>query len=211
MLSQLLGIKKAAYLPAGRLRHTPSLELWLEYTLILRPLMTAKNHLSPISLTVLNLTPKIYSWQPPGTTCIFDPFKMRWNVLSIGEYSDPAWVRNFFPTLDMSEKWSIPILWRDFKDTCYTWCQISSKFVNTQCIKNPRGVFWQPVQRWEKWSQSWKARPGGRAKIENVTWCIIYIFNFSSAIRGHFSNVSTLFTSMDALSKKRPSDFWKTV
>ena len=38
-----------------------------------------------------------------------------------------------------------------------------------------------------------KMRTGGRAEIENVPkWPIFYIFNFSSAIRGHFSNVSTL-------------------
>ncbi len=35
--------------------------------------------------------------------------------------------------------------------------------------------------------------PGGWAEIKDVTWCIIYLFNFSSARRGHFSNVSTLF------------------
>ncbi len=28
-----------------------------------------------------------------------------------------------------------------FKDTCYTWRQISSKFVNTWRIKNPRDIF----------------------------------------------------------------------
>ena len=70
---------------------------------------------------------------------------------------------------------------RWLKDRCYTWGQISSKFVNTR-------------------------RTGGRGENENFTWCIIYIFNFSSATRGHFSNVRTLFTSMDPLSKKRPSD-----
>ena len=35
------------------------------------------------------------------------------------------------------------------------------------------------------------------------------IFNFSSAIRDYFPNVSTLFTSMDILSKKGHSDFGK--
>ena len=77
---------------------------------------------------------------------------------------------------------------------------------NITQIKNRRGVFWQRLQRWDTWSQSWKVRPGVRAEIENATWCIIYIFNFSSAISGHFSDVSTLFTSMDALSDK--SCFW---
>ena len=55
---------------------------------------------------------------------------------------------------------------RSFKDTCYAWCQISSKFVI------PRGVFWQLLQRWKK--RSWKARPGGQAEIKNVTWCILH-------------------------------------
>ncbi len=54
-------VLKTACLPAGRLKHTPSLELWLEYTLPLRPLMAAKkNHRPPISfiITVSNLTQK---------------------------------------------------------------------------------------------------------------------------------------------------------
>ena len=84
-------------------------------------------------------------------------------------------------------------------------------FIHYMYQKSKGRFFRQLVQRWEKWSQSWKACPGGQAEIKNVTWCRIYIFNFSSAIRGHFSNVSSLFTSMDPLSKKkRPSDFWKT-
>ncbi len=68
MLSQLLGIKKAAYLPAGGLRHTRSLEFRLEYTLPLRPLTASKNHLPPISLTVSTLTPKIVREKPSRTT-----------------------------------------------------------------------------------------------------------------------------------------------
>ena len=36
ILSQLLGIKKAAFLPAGDLRHTQSLESQLEYVVLLR-------------------------------------------------------------------------------------------------------------------------------------------------------------------------------
>ncbi len=42
--------------------------VWLECTLPLRPLMAAKNHPPPISLTVSNCTPENHSWQPPGTT-----------------------------------------------------------------------------------------------------------------------------------------------
>ncbi len=60
-MSQLLGVKKAAYLPAGGGRHSKSLEIHLEYVLALRPLLAAKNLFPPTSLTVLTLTPKNYS------------------------------------------------------------------------------------------------------------------------------------------------------
>ncbi len=59
---------KAAYLPAGSLRHIQSLEFRLEYTIPLRLLLAAKNHLPPSSLTVSTLTSKKYPWDPPGTT-----------------------------------------------------------------------------------------------------------------------------------------------
>ncbi len=39
---------------------------WNNYTLLLRPLMAAKNHLHPISLTVSNFTPKIIRDNPLG-------------------------------------------------------------------------------------------------------------------------------------------------
>ncbi len=103
-----------------------------------------------------------------------------------------SWMVSLLFLFPKYHSWTFPFyswtkifeIYRGFKDRCYTWCKISSKFINTQCFKNPRGVFWQLVQRWEKWSQSWKAHPGGRAEIKNVTWCIIHIFNFSSAVRG---------------------------
>ncbi len=53
---------------------------------------------------------------------------------------------------------------------------------------------------------------GGRAEIENIKnrpFCDI--FNFSSATRGHFSNVDTLLASMATWSKKVRSNFWKTI
>ena len=68
------------------------------------------------------------------------------------------------------------------KDTCYTWFQISSKFVNTQSIKNPRGIFWQLAQRWEKWSQSWKVHLGGQAEIG--TKCKRQMFFFGLHVAG---------------------------
>ena len=40
---------------------------------------------------------------------------------------------------------------------------------------------------------------------------IFHIFNFSSATRGHFWNVSALFISMANWSKKYHSDFWNTL
>ena len=54
----------------------------------------------------------------------------------------------------------IVILWREFnslllihvqifKDTCYTWRPISSKFL----MHDVFDIFWQLVQRWEKQSQ----------------------------------------------------------
>ncbi len=69
--------------------------------------------------------------------------------------------------------------------------------------------FWTMVHRWEKWGQSWKAYPGGRAKIENGVWYDFDIFNFGSATRGYFSDVSALFTSMDIMSKTGHSDYLK--
>ena len=50
---------------------------------------------------------------------------------------------------------------------------------------------------------------GGRAEIENTVWYDFHIFNFSTATRDHFSNVSTLFTSMNLLSKKGAFRFFK--
>ena len=96
-----------------------------------------------------------------------------------------------------------------FRYMCYTWRQINQNLLIHNASEIQGAFFWQLLQRWEKWSQSWKPHPGGIAEIKNITWCIIYIFNFSSAIRGHFSNVSTLFTSMDPLSKKTPLRFLK--
>ena len=59
---------------------------------------------------------------------------------------------------------------------------LSSKFFNTRRIKNPRGVFLTTCPEMRKVESKLKS-----------------------------ANVSTLFTSMDPSSKKRPSDFWKTV
>ncbi len=47
---------------------------------------------------------------------------------------------------EILKTWSSLILFI-FKDTCYTWCKISSKFVNTQCIKNSRGIFFDNLSR----------------------------------------------------------------
>ena len=51
--------------------------------------------------------------------------------------------------------------------------------------------------------------PSGTAEIENVKIVSGTIFNFSSATKRHFSNVSPLFTSMEPSSKKLHSDFYR--
>ncbi len=43
--------------------------------------------------------------------------------------------------------------------------------------------------------------PGGEVEIENVTFCIFNILNFSSATRWHFSPLTSLFPSMDPRKK----------
>ena len=49
-----------------------------------------------------------------------------------------------------------------------------------------RILFWAMFHRWQKWSKSSKAPPGGRVEIEDVTCCIFNIFNFSSTTRWRF-------------------------
>ena len=58
-------------------------------------------------------------------------------------------------------------------------------------------LFWTMAHIWEKWSQSYKIE----IEIENGFWYDFDIFDFSSATRGHFSNVSALFKSVDLLLK----------
>ena len=41
---------------------------------------------------------------------------------------------------------------------------------------------------------------------KNVTFCVFNIFSFSSATRWHFSNLNSLFPSMDPWSKKYHAD-----
>ncbi len=47
----------------------------------------------------------------------------------------------------------------EVKGRCYTWCQISSKFVNTRCIKNPRGVFLTTCPEMRKVESKLKSAP----------------------------------------------------
>ncbi len=81
-----------------------------------------------------------------------------------------------------------------------------AKFVNTQSIKNLRRPFFNNAPLIGKMKSKLNSR-GGRGEIENVTRHDFDIFNFTSTTRCQFSNVSTLFTSMDPLSKKFASDF----
>ncbi len=68
-------------------------------------------------------------------------------------------------------------------------------------------LFWAVFHRLEKWSKSSKALPGGGVEIENITFYIFNIFNFSSATRWHFSTLTSLLPSIDPWSKKYHSDF----
>ncbi len=68
-------------------------------------------------------------------------------------------------------------------------------------------LFSPRVHRWEKWSQSGKTPPVGRAEIENVKYAKSDIFNFNSATRWRFRTFTPLFTSMEHCSKKCHSDF----
>ena len=62
--------------------------------------------------------------------------------------------------------------------------------------------FWPRVHRLEKWSQSWKMPPGGRAEIESVKYAKSDIFNFNSATRWRFGTFTPLLPSMEHYLKK---------
>ncbi len=68
--------------------------------------------------------------------------------------------------------------------------------------------FWSRIHRWEKWSQSGKMPPGGRAEIENVKSAKSHLFNFKSATRWHIWAFTPLFLSMEHCPKRYHSDFW---
>ncbi len=69
-------------------------------------------------------------------------------------------------------------------------------------------LFWQRVHRCKKCPDIWKVTSSGRAEIENVNYASGNIFNFTSATRVHFSTLTSLFSSMDRLSKNAPQIFY---
>ena len=65
--------------------------------------------------------------------------------------------------------------------------------INTLSFKNLDVLFGRRVHRCKKCTNIWKVPSSGRAEIENVKITSGSIFNFSSATRGHFSNVSAIY------------------
>ena len=68
-----------------------------------------------------------------------------------------------------------------FKGTWYTWSQNTLGFFLRFVSKIWMILFWPRVHRWERWSQSGKTLPGGRAEIKNVKYAKSDIFHFNSA------------------------------
>ena len=80
------------------------------------------------------------------------------------------------------------------KHSSFTFCLI---FLSSQNVsKIWMIIFWPRVHRLQRWSQSEKMPPGGRAEIENVKYAKSNIFNLTSATRWHFWTFTPLFLSM---------------
>ncbi len=64
-------------------------------------------------------------------------------------------------------------------------------------------IFLPSGQRCQNFAYIWKVTSNGRTEIQNInTFAISAILNFSSATKGHFSNVNILLTSLATLAKK---------
>ena len=76
-------------------------------------------------------------------------------------------------------------------------------------------LFWQSGWRCQKYVYIWKVTSSGRTEIQKFKIGKILqsqpFWNFSSATRGHFSNVNILLASLFTWSKKYHTDFWKMV
>ena len=99
----------------------------------------------------------------------------------------------------------VPDIHEAQKHSFFTFCLI---FLSSHDAKNIWMIlFWPKVYRWERWSQSGKMPPAGRAQIKNVKYAKSDIFNFNSTTRWHIWTFTPLFLSMDHCQKCH-SDFW---
>ena len=104
---------------------------------------------------------------------------------------------------DRSVKHFSSYISKSLKPTSFYRVWVKPKYKFPAHVAHIAPIFCQRVHRSEKCTDIWKLTSSGSAEIENakIVYGFSHIFNFSSATRGCFLNLTSFFPSMDNSSK----------